>query len=77
VHANAASRRLNTIDATCPLVTTVHVQARYANGYTVLLIGHEGHEEVVGTIARPPIRSSSSIRRGRRAAELPDSDWPT
>jgi 4-hydroxy-3-methylbut-2-en-1-yl diphosphate reductase len=56
VHANAASRRLNTIDATCPLVTKVHVQAkRYAAaGYTVLLIGHAGHEEVVGTMGEAP-----------------------
>src|SRR5664279_1009000 len=50
VHANAEARKLNTIDATCPLVTKVHVQARRyaANGYTVVLIGHAGHEEVVG-----------------------------
>jgi 4-hydroxy-3-methylbut-2-en-1-yl diphosphate reductase len=56
VHANAAARRLNTIDATCPLVTKVHVQARRyaAGGYTVLLIGHEGHEEVVGTMGEAP-----------------------
>jgi 4-hydroxy-3-methylbut-2-en-1-yl diphosphate reductase len=56
VHANAATRRLNTIDATCPLVTKVHVQAkRYAAaGYTVVLIGHEGHEEVVGTMGEAP-----------------------
>jgi 4-hydroxy-3-methylbut-2-enyl diphosphate reductase len=56
VHANAADRRLNTIDATCPLVTKVHVQAkRYAAaGYTVVLIGHEGHEEVVGTMGEAP-----------------------
>ncbi|HEX3806908.1 MAG TPA: 4-hydroxy-3-methylbut-2-enyl diphosphate reductase [Gaiellaceae bacterium] len=56
VHANAASRRLNTIDATCPLVTKVHVQAkRYAaSGYTVVLIGHAGHEEVVGTMGEAP-----------------------
>src|SRR5580765_6843626 len=56
VHANAASRQLNTIDATCPLVTKVHVQARRyaADGYTVVLIGHEGHEEVVGTLGEPP-----------------------
>src|SRR5579862_2506910 len=51
VHANAEIRSLRTIDATCPLVTKVHVQAkRYAaEGYTVILIGHAGHEEVVGT----------------------------
>ena len=56
VHANAATRRLNTIDATCPLVTKVHVQAkRYAAaGYTVVLIGHAGHEEVVGTMGEAP-----------------------
>src|SRR5437764_543019 len=56
VHANAASRRLNTIDATCPLVTKVHVQARRyaAGGYTVILIGHAGHEEVVGTMGEAP-----------------------
>ena len=56
MHANAAARQLNTIDATCPLVTKVHVQARRyaASGYTVLLIGHEGHEEVVGTMGEAP-----------------------
>jgi 4-hydroxy-3-methylbut-2-enyl diphosphate reductase len=56
VHANALGRRLNTIDATCPLVTKVHVQARRyaADGYTVLLIGHAGHEEVVGTMGEAP-----------------------
>jgi 4-hydroxy-3-methylbut-2-en-1-yl diphosphate reductase len=56
VHANAAARSLNTIDATCPLVTKVHVQARRyaADGYTVVLIGHEGHEEVVGTMGEAP-----------------------
>jgi 4-hydroxy-3-methylbut-2-en-1-yl diphosphate reductase len=56
VHANAATRRLQTIDATCPLVTKVHVQARRyaADGYTVVLIGHAGHEEVVGTMGEAP-----------------------
>ena len=56
VHANALTRKLNTIDATCPLVTKVHVQARRyaADGYTVVLIGHEGHEEVVGTMGEAP-----------------------
>ena len=56
VHVNAEARRLNTIDATCPLVTKVHVQARRyaADGYTVVLIGHEGHEEVVGTMGEAP-----------------------
>jgi 4-hydroxy-3-methylbut-2-enyl diphosphate reductase len=56
VHANAASRRLRTLDATCPLVTKVHVQARRyaAAGYTIVLIGHAGHEEVVGTMGEAP-----------------------
>ena len=56
VHANAAERQLHTIDATCPLVTKVHVQARRyaAEGYTVVLIGHAGHEEVVGTMGEAP-----------------------
>ena len=53
-----SSRRLhhNVIDAVCPLVTKVHVQARrYADeGYTILLIGHAGHEEVVGTMGEAP-----------------------
>ena len=56
VHAQATDRQLQTIDATCPLVTKVHVQARRyaAEGYTVLLIGHAGHEEVVGTMGEAP-----------------------
>jgi 4-hydroxy-3-methylbut-2-en-1-yl diphosphate reductase len=56
VHRNAAERKLNTIDATCPLVTKVHVQARRyaADGFTVILIGHAGHEEVVGTMGEAP-----------------------
>ena len=56
VHANAEGRGLRTIDATCPLVTKVHVQARRyaADGYTVVLIGHAGHEEVVGTMGEAP-----------------------
>src|SRR5437867_380308 len=53
---NAAARKLQTIDATCPLVAKVHVQARRyaADGYTVILIGHAGHEEVVGTMGEAP-----------------------
>jgi 4-hydroxy-3-methylbut-2-enyl diphosphate reductase len=58
VHANAAARRLNAIDATCPLVTKVHAQARRyaAEGYTIVLIGHAGHEEVEGTMGEAPDR---------------------
>jgi 4-hydroxy-3-methylbut-2-enyl diphosphate reductase len=56
VHASSARLGHNVIDATCPLVTKVHVQARrYADeGYTVVLIGHAGHEEVVGTMGEAP-----------------------
>ncbi len=56
VHAEARDRRLRTIDATCPLVTKVHHEARRfaAEGYDILLIGHEGHEEVVGTTGEAP-----------------------
>ncbi len=56
VHRRSAELRHNVIDATCPLVTKVHVQAkRYAAaGYTVVLIGHAGHEEVVGTMGEAP-----------------------
>jgi 4-hydroxy-3-methylbut-2-enyl diphosphate reductase len=56
VHHNAAERQLKTIDATCPLVTKVHVEARKfaEDGYTIVLIGHEGHEEVEGTTGEAP-----------------------
>ena len=56
VHANAETRGLQTIDATCPLVTKVHVEAKKfaADGYTIVLIGHEGHEEVEGTMGEAP-----------------------
>ena len=56
VHADAAARELKTIDATCPLVTKVHVSARRfaAQGYTIIMIGHEGHEEVEGTTGEAP-----------------------
>ncbi len=56
VHENAAARQLRTIDATCPLVTKVHVEARRfaADGYTIVMIGHEGHEEVEGTTGEAP-----------------------
>jgi len=56
VHANAGTRSLQTIDATCPLVTKVHVEAKKfaAEGYTIVLIGHAGHEEVEGTMGEAP-----------------------
>jgi len=56
VHADAEQRRLRTIDATCPLVTKVHREALKfaAEGYTIILIGHAGHEEVEGTMGEAP-----------------------
>lgn len=56
VRNQARQRNLRTIDATCPLVTKVHVEAiRYAKaGYHIVLIGHEGHDEVIGTMGEAP-----------------------
>src|SRR5438445_1941897 len=58
VHANAERRTLRTIDATCPLVTKVHVEAKKLaqQGYPIVLIGHDGHEEVEGTMGEAPER---------------------
>lgn len=56
VHEQATARQLTTIDATCPLVTKVHQEVRRfaAEDYEILLVGHEGHEEVVGTSGEAP-----------------------
>jgi 4-hydroxy-3-methylbut-2-enyl diphosphate reductase len=56
IRAAAAARDLRAIDATCPLVTKVHLEAvRFAReGYTIILIGHEGHDEVLGTMGEAP-----------------------
>jgi 4-hydroxy-3-methylbut-2-enyl diphosphate reductase len=56
VHEEAAARSLKTIDATCPLVTKVHLEARRfaADDFDIVLIGHEGHEEVIGTTGQAP-----------------------
>jgi 4-hydroxy-3-methylbut-2-enyl diphosphate reductase len=56
VHEEAAARSLKTIDATCPLVTKVHLEARRfaSQDYDIVLIGHEGHEEVIGTTGQAP-----------------------
>ena len=75
VHAEAAARELRTVDATCPLVTKVHQEAkRFArDDYDILLIGHEGHEEVEGTAGEAPehmqlVDGPDRGRRGRRSA---------
>jgi 4-hydroxy-3-methylbut-2-enyl diphosphate reductase len=59
VYSNSAARDLTVIDATCPLVTKVHLEARrFADdGRTIVLIGHAGHEEVVGTTGQAPART--------------------
>jgi 4-hydroxy-3-methylbut-2-enyl diphosphate reductase len=58
IRAQARARNLRAIDATCPLVTKVHLEAvKYAReGYTIFLIGHEGHDEVIGTMGEAPER---------------------
>ena len=68
VRRQAAQRRLQTIDATCPLVTKVHREAvRYAaEGYTIVLIGHAGHDEVIGTMGEAPEAIVSGPERRRR-----------
>ena len=77
VHEEAAARNLKTIDATCPLVTKVHAEARrFANeGYQILLVGHEGHEEVVGTMGEAP-ESMILVEDSADAAQVtvPDND---
>jgi 4-hydroxy-3-methylbut-2-enyl diphosphate reductase len=75
VHANAAARRLRTIDATCPLVTKVHVEAKKfaADGYTIVLIGHDGHEEVEGTMGEAP-ESIVLVETEQDVAELEVAD---
>jgi 4-hydroxy-3-methylbut-2-enyl diphosphate reductase len=79
VHANAATRRLRTIDATCPLVTKVHVEARKfaERGYTIVLIGHQGHEEVEGTTGEAPddivlVESAEDVEKLRVPEDIPD-----
>jgi len=77
VYASAEARGLRTIDATCPLVTKVHVEARrYASdGYTVVLIGHSDHEEVVGTRGEAPeaIRVVGTVAEAE-ALRVPDPE---
>jgi len=77
VHEGARARSLQTIDATCPLVTKVHVEAKKfaADGYTIVLIGHAGHEEVEGTMGEAPenivlVESEEDVE----ALEVPDPE---
>jgi 4-hydroxy-3-methylbut-2-enyl diphosphate reductase len=74
VRQQAADRQLRAIDATCPLVIKVHREAlRFAReGYTILLIGHEGHDEVIGTMGEAP----QSIRLLETAEDVDQLDLP-
>jgi 4-hydroxy-3-methylbut-2-enyl diphosphate reductase len=77
VYENAAHRRLDVIDATCPLVTKVHVEARrFADrGRTIVLIGHQGHEEVEGTSGQAPERTILvQSPDDARTVDVPDTD---
>jgi 4-hydroxy-3-methylbut-2-en-1-yl diphosphate reductase len=77
VHAEAKARGLRVIDATCPLVTKVHQEARKfaAKGYDIVLVGHEGHEEVVGTMGQVP-RAVHLVGDAEQASrvEVPDPE---
>ena len=77
VRASARRKRLRTIDATCPLVTKVHLEAiQYArDGYTIILIGHEDHDETIGTLGEAPdsIRLVGS-REEAEAVAVPDPE---
>src|SRR5438093_13754800 len=74
IRAESAARNLRAIDATCPLVTKVHTEAvRFArDGYTIVLIGHEGHDEVLGTMGEAP----ASMVLVQDAAEAEAIDLP-
>ena len=75
VHAEAAERQLKTIDATCPLVTKVHSEARRfaGRGLQILLIGHAGHEEVEGTTGEAP-ESITLVERPEDVAKVEVAD---
>jgi 4-hydroxy-3-methylbut-2-enyl diphosphate reductase len=77
VYDRARARRLVVLDATCPLVTKVHLEARRfaADDRTILLIGHAGHEEVIGTTGQAPSRTVlvQSVEDAR-TIQVPDPD---
>jgi 4-hydroxy-3-methylbut-2-enyl diphosphate reductase len=74
IRAESKARNLRAIDATCPLVTKVHMEAvKFAReGYTIVLVGHEGHDEVLGTIGEAP----EAIRLVERAEDVARLDLP-
>ena len=71
IREQARRRRLRTIDATCPLVTKVHLEAiKYArSGYHIVLVGHEGHDEVIGTMGEAP-ESITLVETANDVAQL-------
>jgi 4-hydroxy-3-methylbut-2-en-1-yl diphosphate reductase len=75
VHQQARTRQLKVVDATCPLVTKVHQEARKfaGKGYDIVLIGHEGHEEVIGTMGEAP-RAIHLVGDEREAAAVEIAD---
>ena len=74
IRALSRQRKLRTIDATCPLVTKVHLEAvKYASeGYHIVLIGHDGHDEVIGTMGEAP----HSITLVESPAEVAELNFP-
>ena len=77
VYANGSARHLTILDATCPLVTKVHLEARRfaGEGRTIVLIGHAGHEEVVGTTGQAPERTILvQSPQEARTVDIPDPD---
>ena len=75
IRQQSIERKLHTIDATCPLVTKVHLEAiKYAKeGYNIVLIGHEGHDEVIGTMGEAP-ESITLVETPRAVDDLPFAD---
>jgi 4-hydroxy-3-methylbut-2-enyl diphosphate reductase len=77
VRAEASRKRLRTIDATCPLVTKVHLEAIHfaRRGYTIVLIGHEEHDETIGTLGEAPdaIRLVGTVEEAE-AVQVPDPE---
>ena len=77
VYANSKTRDLQVIDATCPLVTKVHMEARRfaQDDRTIVLIGHAGHEEVIGTTGQAPERTILVQSAAEaRSVEIPDPE---
>jgi 4-hydroxy-3-methylbut-2-enyl diphosphate reductase len=77
VVAEAERRKLRVVDATCPLVTKVHLETKKAakDGYDIILVGHRGHEEIEGTSGEAPSRTTV-VETPQEAATLNEGQWP-